>query len=72
MEKMALQWITCDAVRGSALKRWVQSCNSEEIRIKVSPPASDVLACLAERENRGRERERERERVSETDRSTHR
>ncbi|KAK0154687.1 Major histocompatibility complex class I-related gene protein [Merluccius polli] len=30
------KWITCDAARGSALKRWVQSCNSEEMRIKTA------------------------------------
>ena len=63
------QWIICDAPRGSALKRWVQSCNNDEIRIKVSPlTASNVLACLAERENRGREREGQRERERERER----
>ena len=33
--EVPLQWIKCDAAGGSALKRWVQSCNSEEIRMKV-------------------------------------
>ena len=57
--EVPLQWIKCDAARGSALKRWVQSCNSEEIRIKGSPlTACDILACLAERGNRWRETDR--------------